>query len=335
MLDAKILHNGSYNSRVLQIEIDQKQLVTPTYFPSISSVATRLPMEPLIQSIVRSGYPRLLVSAYDLASLSRHNYNRISKMLTRFSKENNFLLTDSGSFESYWFQDKRWNFKKYSTIINKTKSDFFTSFDDIPDSHADYSDILRLTHQNAKKSSKLMNDNHCITICHGQSPEQLQTLVKKLTANNAELCRVIAIPERSCGKTLQDKIKTIQKIRRILNHDKAENVLHVLGCGNPLSMALFAIAGADIFDSIDWSRWVVDPRSLNFTDFANLSLTDCMCKVCRIKNMDPVLRSILHNLLFYQDFVLELQQSIILKDELNFLRRYVDQKTVSKIVNFF
>ncbi|MEM3172955.1 MAG: hypothetical protein QXE82_05395, partial [Candidatus Nitrosotenuis sp.] len=105
--------------------------------------------------------------------------------------------------------------------------------------------------------------------------------------------------------------------------------------GNPLSMALFAIAGADIFDSIDWSRWVVDPRSLNFTDFANLSLTDCMCKVCRIKNMDPVLRSILHNLLFYQDFVLELQQSIILKDELNFLRRYVDQKTVSKIVNFF
>ncbi|HXG13563.1 MAG TPA: hypothetical protein VNK25_00325 [Candidatus Nitrosotenuis sp.] len=335
MLDAKILHKGSYKSRVLQIGIDKKQLVTPTYFPSISSVATRLPLEPLVQSIVRSGYPRLLVSAYDLAGLSRENYNRISRMLDRFSKENNFLLTDSGSFESYWFRDKRWNFKKYKTVVNKIKSDFFTSFDNIPDSHADYSDILRLTHQNAKNSSKLMKDNHCITICHGQSPEQIQKLVKKLSTNNSELCRIIAIPERSCGKTLHDKIKTVQKIRNILDNDKTENVLHILGCGNPLSMALFAMAGADIFDSIDWSRWVVDLRSLGFTDFANLSLTDCMCKVCRMKNMDPILRAILHNLLFYQDFVLELQQSIILKDELNFLRKYVDQKTVSKIVNFF
>jgi len=335
MINTKILYEGAYKSRVLQIEVNQKKLVTPTYFPSISSVAIRLPLEPLIQSIIRSGYPRLLISAYDLSNLSKENNNRISKTLTKFSKEKNFLLIDSGSFESYWFHDKKWNFKKYKLTINRTKSDFFTSFDNIPDSHSDYTDILKSTYLNTKKSSKLIENNHCITVCHGQSPEQLHALIKKLSANDNELCRVIAIPERSCGKTLRDKIKTIQKIRSILDSDKPENVLHILGCGNPLSMALFAMAGADLFDSIDWSRWVVDWRSLNFTDFANLTLTDCKCKVCRIKNIDAILRALLHNLLFYQDFILELQQSIILKDELNFLRKYIDQKTVSKIVNFF
>ena len=335
MLDSVLLNKGSYMSRVLRVGIGKKKLITPTYFPSISSVAIRLPLEPLLRAIIKSGYPRLLISSYDLAHLPPESYKRISNHLSKFRAQNNFLFLDSGSFESYWLQDKKWNFNKYHRITNKTGSDFFTSFDNIPNLHDDYKDIVKQTYQNLTKSNRLIKNNHCITICHGNTPEQISSLVKKIVSDKSIFSRFIAIPERNCGKTIIDKLKTVQKIRRILDEDNPANILHVLGCGNPISIVLFALGGADSFDSIDWSRWTLDLRTLEFTDFALLPLMECKCKVCTIRNIDSTLRVLLHNLLFYQEFLQELQQVIMYQDELKFLQKYLDRKILSKIVNFF
>ena len=335
MLNTEILYTGSFLNRVLRIEIQQKSLVSPTYFPSISSAATRLQLAPLIRTCITSGYPRLLISAYDLFHLSQENYNSISKLLINFSKENNFLFIDSGTFESYWLQDGKWDYVKYESMIKKNNCDFFTSFDDIPNPHDDYNDIFKTMYQNTKKSTKLTNKNHCVCICHGQTPAQLCDIIKDLSSNELKFCRMIAIPERDCGKTIDDKIETVQKIKKILEKDDNTNVLHILGCGNPISIALFSFAGADSFDSIDWSRWLIDKNTLKIMDSSHLSLIDCSCKVCAIPKMDPTVRVLLHNLLFYQQFMLELQKTIIQKNEINFLEKYCDQKTISKIVSFF
>lgn len=336
MSNSVLLNKGSFMSRLAQVHVGEKKLITPNYFPSISSVAIRLPLEPLLRTIIKSGYPRLLVSCYDLAHLSNETYKRVSVQLSKFQSENNFLFLDSGSFESYWLRDKKWNFNNYRTLITKTPSDLYTSFDNIPNSHDDYKDIVSKTYHNLEKSNRLAKkNNNCITICHGNTPEQISSLVKKLVSDKSTFARFIAIPERNCGKTVFDKIKTVQKVRKILDEDNPANILHILGCGNPIAMALFVMSGADSFDSIDWSRWTIDPKTLEFTDFAHLSLIDCKCKVCRMSNMDSTLRVLLHNLLFYQNFIQELQQAVIYKTELKFLRKYVDRKTVSKIVNFF
>lgn len=334
MLGSVLLNKGSYRSRLLQVNIGAKKLITPTYFPSISSIAIRLPLEPLLHTIIKSGYPRLLVSSYDLAHLPTESYKRVSAQLSKFQSKNNFLFLDSGSFESYWLQDKKWNFNKYKIFTNKTTSDFFTSFDDIPNLHDDYKDIVKQTYQNLTKSDRLTKKNHCITICHGNTPEQISSLVKKLVSDKSTFSRFIAIPERNCGKTIFDKMKTIQKIRQILDEDNPASILHILGCGNPVAIALFVMSGADSFDSIDWSRWTLDLKTLEFTDFAHLPLIGCNCKVCRMPEMDSTIRVLLHNLLFYQEFIQELQQAIIYKSELKFLKKYLDPKTISKIVNF-
>lgn len=335
MLDVSILHRGSFEARCLQVEVGGKKMVTPTYFPSISSAATRIQLVPLIKDCISSGYPRLLISAYDIFHNEKGKSTALLKLIKDFSKKDKILFLDSGTFESYWLRDKKWSYAKYEKIIKRTPSEFFAGFDEIPLPHAREPAILKNLIKYVKKSCKLENQNHCITICQGLTPIQLCNLVKKITNNDKEFFQMIAIPERYCGKTLDVRIKTIKKIRKILNKKNPESILHILGCGHPISIALFAFAGADSFDSVDWSRWVIERTTLSFRDNTHISLLNCSCRACSITKMDPTHRFLLHNLLFYQDYLNDLRYAITMGDELNLLARYCDQKILSKIVNFF
>ena len=112
-------------------------------------------------------------------------------------------------------------------------------------------------------------------------------------------------------------------------------MIHILGCGNPASIALFSFAGADMFDSVDWSRWVIDPSSLKFTDISHIEILDCKCKVCISKKFNIPLRAFMHNMLFYQNYLQELRQSISQNTPKKFLDKYLGKKLSSKAINFY
>jgi len=333
LLNIDYVHRGQFESRILQINSEGRKFSTPAYFPSISSAATRLQLIPLIHLCTDNNYPRLLVSAYDL----HHNYAQqksIIPTLKNYSKQN-FLFVDSGTFEGYWLHDNRWNYSKYAKMTKQLSGDFYTSFDEIPSPDSTDNEILSDVSNFAKKSSKLSKNSKCITVAHGNSPSQLISVVTKLAQKHKESLSVISIPERDCGKTLELKISTIKKIRKILSKENPVNLLHVLGCGNPLSIALFSYAGADSFDSVDWSRWTIDPKTLQFADLNHLPLIHCSCKICKRKKSDPVSRTLLHNLLFYKEFMDSLRMNISKNNGLEFLSEYFDRKILSKIVKFF
>lgn len=334
MLDTSILHTGSYGGRCLKVKIGDGVLATPTYFPSISSAATRMQLIPLIRECISSGYPRLLISAYDVFN-DKNKSSKLIHALNDFLKKGNILFLDSGTFEQYWLRDKTWSYSKYEQVIKKITANFYASFDEIPSTFDDDESLFKKLLPYVKKSSKLENGNHCITICQGLNPKQLSNLTTKICDINEKFSQMIAIPERYCGKTIEERVKTIKKIRKILNHKNKNNILHILGCGNPLSIALFSFVGADSFDSVDWSRWIINRNTLSFTDKTHLSLLDCGCNACSLRKVDTGYQELLHNLLFYQTFLNGVKYAIQMKDELTFLSHYYDRKILSKIVNFF
>lgn len=320
-------------SKIYQLQINNKNLVLPTYFPAISSAEARFMLEPLLKAIIAAGYPRLLISAYDLALLSSNRHKSVNRILTDYAK-NNFIFLDSGTFESYWFNDKKWSFSNYKNEITKINSDLYTSFDTVPSIEQSYESVKKDTITNIKKSNNLRKNNLCLYVCHGQNTRDLIKLVKYVIDSNFKP-EFIAIPERDCGKTIEDKIVTIQKIRKILDQHNSKIILHLLGLGNPLTMTLLTFSGANSFDSVDWSRWIIDRKTLQFTDFSNLSLLDCSCKACTTSGIEYSVKAIFHNLLFYQDFISELQEVIIRKEEIQFLKDHFDKKSFSRIVKFF
>ncbi len=326
--------NGSQNSRYLNLEIGTKKLATPTYFPSISSASTRMPYSSTIRTLVTSEYPQLLVSCYDLYELEKDK--EIIQYVKEHFEKKNLLFIDSGEFERYWFKKSDWNFEKYKKIVETFNSDFFASYDIIPTTPNKFEDVITLTIQKTEASFDLIKNNYCITIFHGSSPRELCELIENVLSSNKEFFGMISVAERECGKMIEDKIKTVQKIRGILKQKSPDTILHILGCGNPLSIVLLTFAGADSFDSFDWNRWIIDKKTMQFNDFANLSLLDCTCKGCHSKNRDPREKAMLHNLIFYQNFMYRLQRSIIDNESIStVLGEFVGPKNLSKIASFF
>ena len=79
MIGIKKLKDSAKAARLLQLSSGGKLLVTPTYFPAISGSQHNFRL-PDLTSMVTRVYPRVLVSAYDLADGSD------PKTLTRLRK---------------------------------------------------------------------------------------------------------------------------------------------------------------------------------------------------------------------------------------------------------
>ena len=170
-----------------------------------------------------------------------------------------------------------------------------------------------------------------IPIVHGLTPDHLVSVVRQLLKGEQYVDRTIAVAERDCGQSVIERARTILRIRQLLNDKDETTLLHVLGCGNPISLALFAYCGADTFDSLDWLKLTIDRNELKLADFSHLELLNCTCKVCTKSERDSITKTLLHNLLFYQDFVLRLQSMIARETLWDFLVQYVGSKILDKV----
>ena len=72
---------------------------------------------------------------------------------------------------------------------------------------------------------------------------------------------VVAVPERELGNGILARASMVRDIRQALNTLGFYQPLHLLGTGNPLSIAIFSAVGADSFDGLEWCRTVANSRT--------------------------------------------------------------------------
>jgi queuine/archaeosine tRNA-ribosyltransferase len=297
------------DARVLLFK-GRTDLITPTYFPAISGTGTNAPPLDLIGLVSTSSYPRMLVSAYDLVKMSKKESKRARDLISQFRKTGGTLLMDSGSFESFWFRDRSWTFAAYAQFVRGFRTDLYCSFDRYDlwsgTRKEPFSEQLRL----AGLSAKLIPTSTCALIVRGPVPSRLLDAVSRLVEQSPVSVSALAIAERECGGNLLARAETVSRVRAILDEESDRILLHLLGCGSPLSLAVYASCGADSFDSQDWSQLAVDRSTIGFVDPAHLQLLNCKCGVCKKVRVDNYQRTLLHNLLFYQEYVLDLQRMI-------------------------
>jgi queuine/archaeosine tRNA-ribosyltransferase len=297
-------------SRVAKISLGRKNLATPAYFPAVSSAAVGYPANALIRLMVATKYPRLLVSAYDTHRISTEGNTEMLSQLGQFSMQGSFLLLDSGVFESYWKGDKTWTFESYAKAVSEVRCDLYYSFDVFPDLSKSEQDFFAETCLRIMRSCNVSDSAQCIPILHGPSPQQLVAVVERFVQENPDRLSMVAVSEKDCGFTLLQRARTMAKIRKVLDSKNDENILHILGCGNPISILLYSYCGADTYDSPDWSRHVINRKDFGIADLAHLELLRCDCTVCKKKVGTAAERALLHNLLFYQDFTIQIQNMI-------------------------
>ncbi len=290
-------------SRILQIKSHKKIVTTPTYFPAISSINNPHDIRSLLNLVIRSSFPQVLISAYDF-NINIKNNKKLVSALKKYSKKH-FVFVDSGGFEKYWKKDSKWKYTLYEKTIKKIPSDFYSSFDGENNSKSNEKKLFKTI----LTSSSILPDSQYLPIFHADSPKKLISTLKNFLTRYAYTIGFIAIREKECGFTIFERARTIRKIRKIINEKGNEHVLHILGTGDPLSIALYSYCGADSFDSTDWYTSTLDVKTVTLRDSSSIELLQCPCRACKkITNFHSKL--LLHNLDSYNAFMQKIRIDI-------------------------
>lgn len=296
-----------HTDRLSSLDIGPVKLALPVFFPSISSVKTNLaPVDYVrILNSLSSLNAQFLVSAFDLqnAGMSREAM-QIELALAR--NKGTVILMDSGNYESYWKDAMAvWLPNNFYDALSEFPCCMAFGFDE-QQPPVDPSMHIRLLVDRYEKDQATANLTSVIPIVHGD-PDQLPYLLSELARISG--IKMVATPERRLGDGLFNRAKTVQKIRRSLNDLDNYVALHLLGTGNPLSIAVYSIAGADSFDGLEWCQTVVDHNTGLLFHFTQADLFKVQTGWGG-EDLPFTVRVLAHNLEFYSSWMMCLREAI-------------------------
>ncbi|MFC7736512.1 toll/interleukin-1 receptor domain-containing protein [Roseomonas sp. GCM10028921] len=238
------------------------RLELPALFLSVSSYETRLPPLDALRALRLFGADALLVSAYDLAVARRSD--EMVEELALFREQGGFVLVDSGNYEAYRMQDKDWCPAQLAEALSGVPRDWLCSFD-VMTPPSDPSEAIECVvaavgRDQTQSGTEVVPIIHAGKTCDGNhDPSGLPAVIRAVAEHLAP--PMIAVPERELGPGIIERARTVRRIRAELDSLPIYQPLHLLGTGNPWSIAVLAAAGADSFDGLEWCRIAVDAKT--------------------------------------------------------------------------
>lgn len=311
-----------------RISVGNVELDLPVFFPSVSSIKTNLkPVEYIkILAALAALNKQFLVSAYDLAHAEQTDQEEILTFLNKAGNDGSVILMDSGNYESYWKDTQSyWQQDKFHQALLRFPCSLAFTFDEQsppsnPDTH------VKLVVDRWEKDQAVASVTQLIPIIH-ETPDVLPSLCRKV----AEISGVtmLAVPERRLGEGVFARARTVQAIRQSLDNLGRYVGLHLLGTGNPLSIAIYSLAGADSYDGLEWCQTVVDYE----TGFLfHSTQVDFFKAQSKWYDMDfgSQTSTFAHNLEFYADWLARLRNNIHQGNGVGFCRANFPQRIFSQ-----
>lgn len=277
-----------------------------TFFPSVSSVKTMLsPFEYInILTRLREIYPYFLISAYDLA-YSNSEVNTVNSILDDAIMNGNIILLDSGNYESFW-KSSPWFPKDYHSVLEKFPYSMAFSFvnqNPIKNINRHFHELV----ENYQKDKVYSKNKVLIPIIH--SPQKdISALCKKVALETGS--PIIAVPERILGNGIFERAKAVEKIRLSLDENDCYTRLHLLGTGNPISIGIYTIMGADSFDGLEWYQTVVDNCTANLYHFSHADFFIDNNEFIDTQ-LPYILKTLTNKLIFYSKWMKGLQDAFM------------------------
>ena len=249
---------------------------------------------------------QFLVSAYDLALSDEPGVANMRNLLHDAQREGVVILLDSGNYESYWKgRQIEWRPANFHRVVGDIPCSCAFGFDEqAPPSNIDAH--VRLISESFAQDQAVAGATPIIPIIHG-SPDCLPSLAARVATDTGS--SVVAVPERRLGDGVLARMRVVAGLRRALDDTGRDVALHLLGTGNPISITLFAAAGADSFDGLEWCQTVVDHETATLF---HLSQADFFMRQTDWgdSNLPYVARVLAHNLEFYREWMRRLREAV-------------------------
>jgi hypothetical protein len=276
----------------------------PCFFPSVSSVKTNLLPVDYIELLAAVAHPLYLVSAYDIASSCPEHQQRIASALTQSRAKGSAVLLDSGNYEGFWKGSIDWQVDRFHAVSSVYEHCLGFCYDNQePPKTADAisEDVVKGVLRDQEHSIGTI-----VPIVHGPA-DLLPTAVQKVAEQLYPV--LLAVPERALGEGIVARIRSVREIRRLLDALGFYCPLHLLGTGNPISIAAYTMAGADSFDGLEWCQTVVDHKTGMLLHFQQWDFVRAQTEWGSNGVLPYIQSALLHNLDFYTAFMRTLQEA--------------------------
>lgn len=328
MKEGKIMIITQINSRAFKIETSTKSLETPFFFPSISSVKTNYEVYDYFQFLNQVSYPGFLISSYDVYMDKKKEL--LMKEISSITERSAFTLLDSGNYEAYWKNDKDWDIERLGEILEALEVDFCFSFDVFWDEETDINKYISETITISAITAGMQISGETIPIIHSY-PQVFPRVVSKIIDGINP--QIVSIPERELGTSLLERAKTLKNIRNAIDKMDRCIPIHLLGTGNPTSLLIYTLCGADLFDGLEWCKNVVNPSDAHLYHFIQKELVTCNCRACKVEGLPYHLQTMWHNLTFYENFTEEIRRCITEGKIEELMEKYLPKEFIPKIEN--
>lgn len=248
------------------VSVGDKSLSLPAFVFSLSSFETQLnPLDglELMGALVP---PACLISAYDAkAHLGKRRNSKFWCAVDAVRRSESLLFLDSGNYEAsrnHNYRSKKnadgWCVELFHEAALEVAADIVFSFDHV-DPKGSIAKTIESTlagYERDMFKTGLGREILCPIVHLPDGTRDVTAAAAEIVVQIAQEIRptLIAIPERELGDGILSRMKTVKAIRRALNDLGYYQPLHILGTGNPTSIAALALCGGDCFDGLEWCR---------------------------------------------------------------------------------
>ena len=293
--------------RLAELTIGARTLPLPVYFPSISSVKTVLCPQDYLQLLLSLGRlnGQFLVSAFDLADIEPPQPSQ--DVLASVRQAGIVTLMDSGNYESFWKNAQAdWRQTDFHKMLTAFPCDLALGFDE-QQPPANANDHVALVSERWQADQAAAGSCQIIPIVHASASE-LPALCAAIATKTG--VTMLAVPERKLGNGVLERALAVQSIRAALNELGRYVVLHLLGTGNPISIALYSAMGADSFDGLEWCQTVVDHETGLLYHLSQADFFAGQTTWGDDDNLSFQARTLAHNLEFFADWMWRLREAV-------------------------
>ena len=233
-----------------------------------------------------------MFSAYDICA---DELGELKQALRQFQETGGATLMDSGGYEFSKFQndvpaffssdfrarlhDETWNEQRYFETVEAVHCDCVFSFDYFPLPSEESSLFRKRLVGHLQQHGRHIDVPRLIPVIHLTDRKHTWRFseldaVSLSTAIASELgTRIVAIPERELGADIVARVALAKNICQALSEEDVG--LHILGCGNLLSFAAFAVAGVSMGDGLEWCQVLGGPEFSSAPLSATSALRSC------------------------------------------------------------
>ena len=314
----------------------------PTFVHSVSSYESQLRPEAAAHALRLFAPETLLVSAYDIENEPKDDVTKLIDHVEASRSAGSVVFLDSGNYEAWRKADLTWEPPRLHAAFARLPHDIAFCFDafDPPQSSSEVVDcaVRSLERESKYTPRPLVPIIHAPRQADG-SPryELLPEILKEVSGALRPV--LIAVPERDLGDGLLRRALTVTEIRSNLDQLGFYQPLHLLGTGNPISIAVLAEAGADSFDGLEWCRTVVDYQTarlhhFHHYDFFSWQAESADSPIVRSAISDPNIafagKVTFHNLEFFSRWMRDLREPLKEK-RLEFLGRFLPPEGLGQL----